>query len=122
MGLDTYSSRRDLNWIGIDLRHGFVHEANGAASFRGKVYSDFIEAVTNESLYQETIPNATVKDIAKKLILYVQVNDAKSSKKWCKEQIIDRIPTWDEVKSLTKWFKVVANGGAEVNGRWYTYI
>jgi len=117
MGLDTYSSRRDLNWIGIDLCGGML-SANGAASFRGKVYADFIEAVTNESLYQETIPNATVKDMAKKLILYVQVNDAKSSKKWCKGQIIDWIPTWDEVKSLTKWFKVVANGGAKVNGWW----
>src|SRR4249919_4012400 len=43
---------------------GGMFSGNGEGSFRGKVYSDLIEGVTGESLYQEVISNDTVRKMA----------------------------------------------------------
>ena len=120
MGLDTYavySKTKTLNWAGIELCGGML-SGNGSGSFRGKVYDDFIEAVTGESLYQESIPNKTVKKMADKLDTYVKNHNGNTSRKWCSEVILIWPPKWYEVKSLAQWFKVAANGGATVNGWW----
>jgi len=117
MGLDTYSSKENLNWSGINLCGGML-SGTGAGSFRGKIYAEFIEAVTNESLYQKSIPNEIVEKMANKLAIYVKSNNSNTSKKWCKKEQINWPPTWDEVKSLAQWFKVAAKGRAEVLGWW----
>ena len=41
--------------------------SDGVTSFRGKVYSWFVEEVTGESLYQEWLPPETVAEMADKL-------------------------------------------------------
>ena len=120
MGLDTYANydkNKTLNWSGIELCGGIL-SGNGAGSFRGKVYANFIEEVTGESLYQESIPNETVKVMANKLDTYLKNNNGNTSRTWCSKALIDWPPNWEEVKSLAQWFKVAAKGGAKVNGWW----
>lgn len=121
MGLDTYASyseNKNLNWKGIELCGGIL-SGNGQGSFRGKVYADFIEAVTGESLYQESISNSVVKEMADKLATYVKVNNAKTHKKWCIEENVTTWEiSWKDAKHLAQWFKVAAKGGATVDGWW----
>ena len=97
-----------------DLCGGML--SGGGASFRGKVYDEVVEMVTEQSLYQERIENETVQVMAMKLKEYA---DALDDKKKDKE-----IPglnyeiTVGEVKSLATWFEVTADNGMDVVGWW----
>lgn len=93
---------------------GGLFSGNGAGpSFRGKVYSDFIESMTGESLYQEHIPNSTVKAMADALEekgnLYLS-NKLPLSRKFDIEPV--------EFNALIKWFRVVADNNGMVHGWW----
>ena len=50
---------------------GGMLSGHGNDSFRGKVYNDIIESLTGVSLYQEKIPNETVKQMSDKLDCHV---------------------------------------------------
>ena len=77
MGLDTYAvieedgqrKRAPADAFPADLRlcGGLLSGHGDTGSFRGKVYSDLIESITGESLYQEFIPPATVAEMSRKL-------------------------------------------------------
>ncbi len=113
MGLDTFSSKTDLNYGKIQLCGGMV-SANGQGSFRGKVYADFIEEITDESLYQELIPNATVRTMAYKLTKYIEDNTEESHY----PDAYDWDVSWQEAKDLAKWFRATAWNDADVLGWW----
>lgn len=79
MGLDSTFGFRQTNddgsWTGVPLRlpqnpDGLVYgvmQDTGDAGFRGKVYADFVEAMTGVSLYAEAIPHDVVCQMAKEL-------------------------------------------------------
>jgi len=89
---------------------GGLFSGNGAGpSFRGKVYNDIIENLTEVSLYQEEIPNETVRNMADTLgLLLVTGINARQ----CKKLGI----TVEEFEALAKWFLVVANNNGVVVG------
>lgn len=62
MGLDNYwkDGDKDGTVKGEFLVCGGICSGNGNESFRGKVYSGIIEAVTGTSLYEDEIPNSEV--------------------------------------------------------------
>ena len=72
MGLDNFwilpkKQKNDLTFDPPLCLVGGMFSGFGQGSFRGKVYSDIIEAITGEGLYQETIPNRTIKKMAASL-------------------------------------------------------
>jgi len=109
MGLDTYSSNNKLNYVGLNLCGGML-SATGQGSFRGKVYNDFIEDITGESLYQEEISETIVKEMANKLVKFAQLVTLSKIKRWD--------ITIEEVQDLARWFQVTAEGNAKVYGWW----
>lgn len=117
MGLDTYSSKPDVNYGEINLCGGMM-SANGQGSFRGKVYNEFVESITDESLYQEEISNKVVRRMAYKLTKYIEDNTAKTHKDngWLTAYTWEI--TWEEAKNLAKWFRVTAGNNANVKGWW----
>lgn len=91
---------------------GGLFSGNGAGpSFRGKVYNDIIENLTGVSLYQEEIPNETVKGMADTLglLLTTGVNNRQ-----CKKLGL----AVEEFEALAKWFRVVADNNGVVVGWW----
>lgn len=70
MGLDNYWIHPETSEV-MELPFqpplklvGGVFSEHGNGSFRGKVYNAFIVAVTGQSLYQDLIPNAVVREMA----------------------------------------------------------
>lgn len=115
MGLDTYAydsitnkpMKNELFKEVPPVLCGGMLSGNGdGASFRGKVYSGYVQAVTGVSLYQEEIPSETVKKMADDL---AKPNDYAA-------YYYDIKP--NEVDALTKWFKVVADNNGIVVGWW----
>lgn len=91
---------------------GGLFSGNGSgSSFRGKVYNDVIEDITGVSLYQERIPNETVKGMADALglLLTTGVNNRQ-----CKKLGLDV----KQFEALAKWFRVVADNNGIVVGWW----
>lgn len=141
MGLDTFAARYNPEYLAIpqsewekmseDTRPsrtipmedsvfsevpnvlcGGMFSGNGAChSFRGKVYSEVIEYITGESLYEELIPYETVCEMADKL--EAKASSDLSSRFYAKYDIKP-----EELKALAKWFRVVANEGGVVLGWW----
>lgn len=91
---------------------GGMFSGNGnGASFRGKVYSDFVEHATGESLYQETIPNLTVHKMVAALEDFLQ--------KFPEEKTYEKMDmSKNQAEALLAWFKVVANNNGEIVGWW----
>jgi hypothetical protein len=115
MGLDTYASRvpgevelteddeRAFEAAGVELCGGMF--SGGGGSFRGKVYSDAVERVSGESLYQEWIPPETVREIAEAF-------------ERCDPQAVERDmvgevyeTTAGEIRGLTAFFRICADRG-----------
>ena len=113
MGLDTYSSKEGLNCGRIKLCGGLM-SANGQGSFRGKVYADFIEKITEEGLYQELIPNAIVRTMSYKLTKYIEDNTEESHDPGAYDWDV----SWQEAKDIAKWFRITAGNDADVIGWW----
>lgn len=122
MGLDTYAldSRTrqplpDSKFAHIPgvLCGGIFSGSDGtgcAASFRGKVYSNFVETVTGQHLYQEEIPPATVRQIADSLQSWIERNPDLVRNQW---EI-----TESEIRALAEWFSTAAQSEAVVVGWW----
>jgi hypothetical protein len=91
--------------------------SGGGASFRGKVYADFVEWVTGESLYSERIEHDVVVEMAKDFVRY-KARGEKEFNRFCTET--DNV--WDlnynETLDLAEWFVIAADNGAEIVG-WY---
>jgi hypothetical protein len=116
MGLDNIISRtpekttltaedeQALSEFGIGLCGGVF--SDGVTSFRGKVYSWFVEEVTGESLYQEWLPPETVAEMAGKL--------AACEADTAGERIDldeDFIPSPGEIRDLQVLFRICSDRG-----------
>lgn len=91
--------------------------SGGGASFRGKVYEDFVMFATNDqyTLYEEMIDNEDVAKIADAL------EDAANEDSFARFNYGGRNGykiTLDEAKALAKWFRIVADEGGNVAGWW----
>ena len=91
--------------------------SGGGASFRGKVYEDFVMFATNNqhTLYEEMIDNEDVAKIADAL------EGAANEDSFARFEYGGRNGykiTLDEAKALAKWFRIVADEGGNVAGWW----
>lgn len=93
---------------------GGMFSGHGEGSFRGKMYADFIESVTNYSLYNLVTLNQDVKEIAKKLRELKETLPEPELKKLCEEKEI----TLEEFYDLLRMFEVYADAGASIYS-WY---
>jgi hypothetical protein len=91
--------------------------SGGGASFRGKVYNDFIEFATGlqYTLYEETIPYEDVVKIANALEACANEDSFARFEYDGKNQYGI---TLDEVKALAKWFRIVADEGGHISNWW----
>ena len=89
---------------------GGLFSAHGVDSFRGKVYSDLVERITGESLYQDYIPPERVKKMA------AQLNQTPHLRALPK---MGHYPIGaEEYGNLQVMFKVYAENGAGLVGWW----
>lgn len=121
MGLDTYAvvvknsgeykiaSRKPFASIPPVLVGGLLSGNGDGPSFRGKVYNDYVQEVTGESLYQEFIPTEKVKEMANKL------EEAVKERKFAE---VTNPVSAEEAHALTQWFRVCAENGYAVIGWW----
>jgi hypothetical protein len=120
MGLDTlaYNLKADKMMDSSLFKHippvlvGGIMSGNGdGPSFRGKVYSDFVEHVTEETLYQETIPNLTVHKMVAAFDDFLN--------KFPEEKTYEKMDlTRKEAVALRDWLKVVADNDGGIVGWW----
>lgn len=116
MGLDNFVSRapgdvvltpedeRAFAESGISLC-GSIH-TDGATSFRGKIYVEFVSAVTGESLFDDWLPPATLAAMADKLAA-------------CDADTVgeglgiyeDFVPSPGEIRDLQRLFRLCADRG-----------
>jgi hypothetical protein len=121
MGLDTFARRtpdgelteedsQAFGAVDAQLCGGIWSGDDG--SFRGKVYSDVVERVSDVSLYQEWIPPETVREMA----------DAFAR---CDPEVVARdmegevhATTASEIRSLGAFLRVCADRGLGLAGWW----
>ena len=119
MGLDNYAARvpgnvelteediKAFQEADITLCGGLFSGNDG--SFRGKVYANYVEEVTSESLYDMWLPPETVHKMALTMAAYQR----------SPEQDADSmVPTSFEHDSLCKFFEVCSERGLGLVG-WY---
>lgn len=90
---------------------GGLFSENGNGSFRGKVYSDFVEELTGQGLYRDWIYNPAIREMAVRLqeaggredIYYLAAKHG---------------VTFDEYRDLTRMFAAYAEAGACLQGWW----
>ena len=120
MGLDTYAistaTRKPLPETLFahipPVLAGGIFSGNGSdGSFRGKVYSNFIETVTGVHLYQEQIPHDQVVRMAESLQNWIHNNPDLLQSQW---EI-----TETEIRALAEWFAVVAGEPDAVAAGWW---
>lgn len=120
MGLDTFAQRgpgQDLTEedeeafaaVEIQLCGGLL--SGGGSSFRGKVYSRLVHAITGESLYEEWIPPERVKAMHEALVRCDPQEFA--------DDHDERFGDVDEaVANLREFFRVCAERGLGLVGWW----
>lgn len=104
MGLDNFwkKSEEEAGTIEGDFQIcGGMFSGSGNDSFRGKVYARLIEDITNESLYDDLIPNEKVKEMA----------DTLESTEFRPEYIVNYDIEKDEFKDLVRMFRLHADAG-----------
>lgn len=80
---------------------GGMFSGHGQGSFRGKVYNGIVEGVTGVSLYQEQIPNSTVREMAAKLAAHYS-----------------KLSVEGEEADLVRMFLAYAESGHDLLGWW----
>ena len=111
MGLDNYwmKNKEELGEIEGEFKIcGGMLSGHGNDSFRGKVYCRFIEDVCNENLYDEMIPNETVKQMA----------DDLEATEWRDSYIENYDIEEEEFKDLVKMFRLHADAGHYLVSSW----
>ena len=120
MGLDTYAARSpdekltaedEKAFADVGQLCGGIYSGDGG-SFRGKVYSDAVERVSGESLYQEWIPPETVRAMADAF--------ARCDPDAVAEEMAGEVhaTTATEVRYLGAFFRVCADRGLGLVGWW----
>lgn len=87
---------------------GGMFSGHGSGSFRGKVYNPVIEEIADVSLYQDEIPNETVRAIADKLEA-CPFEEAPGNGYGM---------TAEEYADLKRMFRAYADAGATLKGWW----
>ena len=111
MGLDNYwmKNKEELGEVEGEFKIcGGMLSGHGNDSFRGKVYFRFIEDVCNENLYDEMIPNETVKQMA----------DDLEATEWRDSYIENYDIEEEEFKDLVKMFRLHADAGHYLVSSW----
>jgi len=111
MGLDNYwmKNKEELGEVEGEFKIcGGMLSGNGNDSFRGKVYFRFIEDVCNENLYDEMIPNETVKQMTSDL----------EATEWRDSYIENYDIEEEEFKDLVKMFRLHADAGHYLVSSW----
>ena len=111
MGLDNYwmKNKEELGEVEGEFKIcGGLLSGHGNDSFRGKVYFRFIEDVCNENLYDEMIPNETVKQMA----------DDLEATEWRDSYIENYDIEEEEFKDLVKMFRLHADAGHYLVSSW----
>ena len=125
MGLDTYGlypqghpkndtdsamSIPDSLFVTNKLCGGML--SGGGNSFRGKVYSGYVEWATAQTLYQDIIQPHQVTSMAN--ALEGAVNRFNSYRR----ETFDSSITKEEAEQLAEWFRVVSDNNGIVVGWW----
>ena len=116
MGLDTYAvtntsynknTKFDLapddKFEGIVLCGGMF--SGEGSSFRGKVYDDLVEKITDVSLYQDFIPQDTVKIMYDKMVEALELAILPDEDK-------------EDLSILSRFFKVCVDNNYALHGWW----
>lgn len=117
MGLDTYAAYNKENYPPIpseefknfDYLCGGLF-SGGGSSFRGKMYSEFIQAISGVSLYQEVMPPEQVKVVTLALHNAIFVHDEGYKGTYFVSN--------EEIYSLFCWFNTVLKHEGVVLGWW----
>lgn len=113
MGLDNFWESGKTVSFDAPLRLcGSFTSENTLICFRGKVYSDLIFHVTGVSLYQETIQNQTICEMATKL----QATPYETA--WGQAGTWMYTITAEEYADLQRMFAAYAKAGASLGGSW----
>lgn len=102
----------DVNLIG-----GMFSGHGSDGSFRGKCYESWVEPITGQSLYQEEIQNAAVKDMAAALeSANLPVSVLRKMNSYfgdCSETEVAQ-----HYRDLTRTFRAFADAGCNLYGWW----
>ena len=104
MGLDNLWKKNDNEDARVegDFKiYGGMFSDNGNTSFRGKIYARMIEDITLVSLYDDSIPNEKIKQMA----------DVLESTEFRPEYMIHYDITPEEFKDIAKMFRLHADAG-----------
>jgi len=112
MGLDNYWVDKEKKQASVEGNFkvcGGMLSGHGNDSFRGKVYSDLIEAVSGFSLYTGYLDPATIQFIATRLEEYTY----KAAKNNCSYELSE-----EEFNDLKRMFRAHADAGHGLTS-WY---
>jgi len=123
MGLDTYAGKRlgedkiELLPDSLFLKYYLVSGAFSMdqSSFRGKIYNDYVEYVTGQSLYQQVIGVDIVVKMAENLTKFA-LSGFNSEPGFESRNIygVDQVIAHE----LAAWFQTVAKNNGVVVGWW----
>ena len=127
MGLDNFACTRDSDG-GFTVMDNSLFNSNRLCSgicamnnnsFRGKVYNDYVEYVTGQTLYASVIPEEVVKKMADKLTKFVD-HFLKQNPDHLAFEVTESIYGVDlsEAEMLSDWFNAVANNNGVILGWW----
>ena len=120
MGLDTIAYKEFRNGEHIEADNewfagteGLVRGCMGETNWiRGKYYNHLIEALSNVSLYQESIANDTVKHILSVL------QDFQENPFKYRDEVFNHSVNPKELETLIQWFKIASERGCYLRGWW----
>ena len=115
MGLDNYLKTEDGELVAdcveicaelkdLQLTGGLFSGHGDNGSFRGKVYNNYVEDVTGESLYQERIDSVTLAKMAEAIRADIKEDGSEHG--------------WDSRHMLAQLFEVGARHGCHLAGWW----
>jgi hypothetical protein len=115
-GKDNGCSKKHPNFDPPLNLVGGMFSGYGRCSFRGKVYSDRIEKITGESLYQQGIPNTTIRKMAAKLREFRATEEFFHDYHCWQGDTFDRFLS--EINDIRRMFIAYADAGASLAGWW----
>lgn len=125
MGLDNYAGVRDKDEINLMPESLFNSNklCSGICSgcqnsFRGKIYNDYVEYVTGQTLYCTVIPEQKVSEMADKLTKFVKTFIRDEENNAFEQTHAIYGVGLDEAEMLAEWFTVVAKNNGVVLGWW----
>ena len=118
MGLDTFAAYSTEGYPAMpnelfldnDYLCGGIF-SGGGASFRGKIYADFIHAISGISLYQEVMQEPDIRNILLALHNAIFVHDEGYDGEY-------RKISNEEIYALYRWFNTVLRNKGVVLGWW----